>query len=505
VSPTPRTAYWNNTPKEAAPTHANPAAQNGPMGPAANGKYEPLPTPPTGGQNQGGAGAAGQGQPMPANGPYNGNVQGGAGFGQGQQTYDHGQNYQQGQVYEQGNGYVQGNAGYGTTTGQAVSGGTVGVTAGGSSGYVVNEGEYLVGGGGGYGGGYGGGGGGFVVAGGYGGSRGVRGGACYFGGVNALGMTRDSEDDLWLSFDTSNVAGHLLSYEEAEMPYSGGIEATFGRKLGCNSAIEARYFGFYPQTVEANAYDPDGVLGSGSDLNTTLDFSPLNYDNGGGANSVDNFFDNSARHRLTRSWEIQNFEVNFLHNPCCMSSGCNSVTFLAGFRYLRFNEDFSFASDPIDTQFNGNVNEMFYDISTQNNLYGFQLGAEGRWAMTKRLDLVTAVKFGVYANDITHQSRIYGSNGTAVVGAGPNAGRTFDVRSQKTDASFIGEVDLGLSYRLGCHWALRGGYRAIAISGLALPGQQVPQFFSDIDGVADIDSGASTILHGAYAGAEFSW
>lgn len=562
-APISRTAYWDNKKKEDH-NNANHGAGDNSQNNGNNG-FEPLPTPPMGGHNGGAAntgvgagvhGGVGQG--------YNGGVQGGVGAGynggvgvgqgyNGGVGVGRGYNGGVGAGYNSGVGVGQGypGAGYqggvqgsvltgpigagapvpagaaigGNVVGGNVAGGTIvgGNVAGPvNGGYVVNQGEYIVEGGGaacggapaggylGFGSGGSAVGTGFIAA---GGGRGVgpRGGACSFGGVNGLIFTRDREDDVWLSFDTTNVAGHLLSYREAEMPYSAGVEATYGRRIRQGYAWEARYFGIYPGQVEANALDPSGVPAAGADLNTTLDLTPLNYNDGAGASSVNDWFDNAARHRLRRSWRIHNAEINLLHSPACCGGfgvpglGANNVSIIGGFRYLHFGEDFSFGTDETDTTFTGAADELFYDISTRNNLYGFQLGADGRFALTQRLDVVTIAKFGVYANDISHTSRIYGANGNAVVGAGPNAGRAFAINSRKTDVSFLGELDLGLAYRVGCRWSLRGGYRAIAISGIALPAGQIPRNFADIDGVANIDSGASTILHGAYAGAEYRW
>jgi hypothetical protein len=52
---------------------------------------------------------------------------------------------------------------------------------------------------------------------------------------------------------------------------------------------------------------------------------------------------------------------------------------------------------------------------------------------------------------------------------------------------------------------LRGGYRALAVTGIALPSAQIPNNFEDVFGVAQIDSNGSMILHGAFLGVEYNY
>jgi hypothetical protein len=50
-----------------------------------------------------------------------------------------------------------------------------------------------------------------------------------------------------------------------------------------------------------------------------------------------------------------------------------------------------------------------------------------------------------------------------------------------------------------------GGYRAMAIAGVALSEQQIPRFISDAASIQNIDSNGHVILHGAFAGVEYHW
>lgn len=121
-------------------------------------------------------------------------------------------------------------------------------------------------------------------------------------------------------------------------------------------------------------------------------------------------------------------------------------------------------------------------------------------------------KIGIYNNHIQMRSFIYGSGGFARVVAGlPYAGQNFDVIASKDDAAFLGELRLGGAYAFGHNtygrpiWRLYGGYRAVALTGVALPTNQIPAQFSDVVGVASIKSNGSLILHGLQAGVEIAY
>jgi hypothetical protein len=113
---------------------------------------------------------------------------------------------------------------------------------------------------------------------------------------------------------------------------------------------------------------------------------------------------------------------------------------------------------------------------------------------------------GVFNNHVNQMQRIYNVNGVAVVGSGnPLAGQAYDINTTKDDVSFLAEIDLGLDYRMSRRWTLNFGYRAVALTGVALATTQIPRNFADIPGAQDIDNDESLILHGGYVGATYLW
>lgn len=346
----------------------------------------------------------------------------------------------------------------------------------------------------------------------------------WFGGVYGLSMTRDDADsEMQLSFNTADENSTLLSPESAEPNWQGGIEARLGRTFcgGCY-AWEVVYWGVFSDTQTAYAYDPLPPGGNAGDLNTAFDFTSLTYDNGAVTGTVNDWFDTAQAHRLRRSYEYHNVELNFL-NLCLCGNGCGyggaapygmnagpacgrrfNLGVGAGLRYMLIDESFEYGTADQSTAFGVSpANEVFYNIDVENHLVGIQVGGRGDYLVTQSFSLFADTKFGIYNNYINHHSRIGGINGAATVNNGPNNGAAFDIHSDKNDVSFIGELRLGGSYQFGRHWRATGGYRAVAVTGVALPTAQIPQDFRDLPGVEDINSDDSIVMHGAFAGLEF--
>lgn len=337
----------------------------------------------------------------------------------------------------------------------------------------------------------------------------------WFFSLNGLVFNRDNDDDVMLTFQTGD-GEPLLTTRDAEMDWSGGFEARFGRYFNCGrNAIEASYWGIYPSAQTSTVFAA-GALG---DLNTPLTFDSLVIP-GSGLNVIDFFNAGTAQlNQVRRSYEAHNVEVNLLGlagfggaGGCCGSScgGCGgglTFTYLLGPRLLRFSENMLFASDVADTTFTGTADELAYIIDVKNSLVGFQLGGRADWCLGRRLGLYSGIKFGIYGNEMRQCQTIQdGLGDIAEVTAGPFAGEFYDIKSRGTDFSTLGELDLGMALRISPCWSVNLGYRVVGVSGVALAPSQIPRsFFDNLQEVRRIDSNGDLILHGGYAGLNFNY
>jgi hypothetical protein len=316
--------------------------------------------------------------------------------------------------------------------------------------------------------------------------------------VGALFFFREEGGHDFFSYDSAIETNQLLDPRDAEYGLIPGIEARLVRFDYCAMVgWEGVYWGLFPDESLTYAYATD-VTG---DLNAILNFDQLDY-NGNPANA---YVDDAMVHRLRREMEIHNVEVNRLWGVPPAPCGCSPWTLraLAGFRYFDFSESLQFGADTVNTSFTGAIDELYYTIDADNNLYGGQLGGYAERAFGGRWSATFGVKAGVFANDASAVSHIGGAAGTAVINNGPNNGRQWLVTANKCDVAFLGEVRAGLACQLGWHWRVVGEYRVLAASGVALP---VNQIYPDLRGLQDVellDTDGNLIVHGAFAGLEW--
>jgi hypothetical protein len=327
----------------------------------------------------------------------------------------------------------------------------------------------------------------------------------WYGGAFGLAMSRSNANNVWLSYDFSNYHNRLLSSNDANYNTAGGAGAYIGHYFNCGqNSIQFVYWGLYPGTSEANVYG-NPVNGMG----TILHLNNLNYDAGTGPLDInDNFFSNAERHRVQRSYQLNNIELNLLgHNfiaPCCALT----LGWTAGVRYVRFDEDFLYSSDVVDRVFTGDPEEVHYAIDVQNNLVGFQLGGQANYCVGPRLSLFANTKVGFFGNHMNQHSQIYGSNGQAVVDGVLNewAGQGVDTSGTRTGYSMIGDLMIGGNWCLNSCWSINAGYRLVGINGVALATNQIPNdFVAALDGGSIVNPNGCVILHGAFAGLSYCY
>ncbi len=341
-------------------------------------------------------------------------------------------------------------------------------------------------------------------------------GACptwyaYGGGVF---MSRGHRHGYATSFD-QNTGVELITTCDVDMGWAGGFEATLGRTFGNGCwALEGTYWGLFPGTNEASVY-------GANDIATNYDFSTLDYDDGVFSGPISGWFNNASHHRLQTFNEIHSVEVNVLgstwgagmqgcgqcgsgyggFNPCSRWGG----SWLAGIRYFQFDDGFLFSSDEFDDGFDGDPNEVHYEVRMKNRLVGFQFGGGLTYRVNPCWTFYGLGKAGVYGNNIDQVQQVYGANGYALINSGAWAGETLHVHSQATELAMLAQFDLGARWQINCNWSLKFGYRVVGVSGVALSFDQAPADFSNVDDIANIDPNGSLLLHGGYAGLEFCW
>jgi hypothetical protein len=285
----------------------------------------------------------------------------------------------------------------------------------------------------------------------------------------------------------------------------------------------------------------------------------LQYDNGGGMRPVNDYYDYQMpieddmppvdgdvrvlAQRVRTNFRASNLELNFLRFPVC-NIGCNTsscgysnggydacgtggygcapaacapagpsftMAGLCGIRYFRMDDAMEIATEwaqysggSLNNAYDGfenGANELFHDVNVDNDLIGFQLGANMNYCVACKWNFFLDSNFGLYNNHVSQYQRVY-NPATGMPAYFTQTGDEATVRSSKDDLAFLGEMRLGGAYDISCNWRAVLAYRAVAISGVALSNEQIKPEMSNYADVARIDSNSSIIIHGVQAGVE---
>jgi hypothetical protein len=261
-------------------------------------------------------------------------------------------------------------------------------------------------------------------------------------------LDRDSETD-------------VVNFKDFDFGYETGPRVQLMRRMGATRAWSIEYFGIDKWSAQETAGPGDlffhASMGGGPDI-SSLD---LKYET-----------------------EFHSVEINLWDRMN------RNFSFFGGFRWLNLEDDFRV--DGILAPDDGNAS-FFGAYSANNNLYGFQVGGKGTLLDWGRLSIDGFGKAGIYYNDANTQF-MAGSPGFGLLLAEDDGG----------NAAFAGEFGINMNVRLTSHFALRGGYQVLWLSGIAEAHNQIGTTAAGT-GVTDIDPTGSLFLHGAHAGFEISW
>jgi hypothetical protein len=188
------------------------------------------------------------------------------------------------------------------------------------------------------------------------------------------------------------------------------------------------------------------------------------------------------------AWEyatrLHNAEMNVRWNTS------RQLAVLAGFRWLQLHENLTGQLVPSEGF------PPFWSTTTNNNLFGFQIGAEGKILDRGRFSIDGLVKAGLYDNvaDVASEVSVFKV-------LRPSSGSS-------NCAAFVGEIGLRCSYQVSKGLALKAGYEAIWLEGVALaPGQIQDTYLTPpaTFHASGVNCGSGVFFHGATVGLEYSF
>ncbi len=173
-----------------------------------------------------------------------------------------------------------------------------------------------------------------------------------------------------------------------------------------------------------------------------------------------------------------------------------------GFRWFQVKDELQYAYN-VDGTAGYQATDIYEDIETRNNLYGYQFGSRLIYCLNCCWNLHVGGKFGIYGNHAELRHRV----GTLTETAYRNGVSTdrIDTSYSDTALSTLGELDLGLGFRLSCACSIRGGYRLLGITGVANAVESLPTNYSSVAASGKVYADDSYVLHGGYVGLEYNW
>ena len=237
--------------------------------------------------------------------------------------------------------------------------------------------------------------------------------------------------------------------------WDAGPEISIARRIGCDNALEVRYFNCYGGAA-TQFVTPGNFIGAG-------------FTGPGGTTFVG--------HDFTK---LDSFEINWRHQAW------DQLVLLAGFRALDLRDDLAY-------KIAGNVatGDYFYD----NHMYGGQLGAD--WALTRPcnpLQLGMIFKAGVYGN---------ADHGGITEFSGNTPIQSF--LGQGATAAFVGELDFLASYNLTDHIAVHGGYQLLWLTNLALSPDAASRSLVNPSLLRTVSDDGRLFYNGATFGVDITW
>jgi hypothetical protein len=146
----------------------------------------------------------------------------------------------------------------------------------------------------------------------------------------------------------------------------------------------------------------------------------------------------------------------------------------------------------------------FWTTSTRNDLYGAQIGVDAKLLEFGRFSIDGVIKAGVFDNNAEQ---------TTVVSM---AKQLYTVQATTNAAAFVGEADLQVKYQLAKGLALKVGYEALWLDGVALAPGQIRETYTTSPSSASpltpvsaralgVNTGSNVLFQGATVGLEASF
>ena len=277
-------------------------------------------------------------------------------------------------------------------------------------------------------------------------------------------------------FTTTGV--EALNSSDFRQGFAGGPRLDLIRHGDCGYDVELSYF-------QIDGWSSDRSIGPDDPIDWLVMRSP------GGFTQT-----NQTPKLATQAmvWDyatrLYDAELNLRWHPS------SRLTVLAGFRWMELRENLVGTLDP--PTFPDESGWTFWNATTTNNLYGFQIGGDAQLFERGRFSIGGLLKAGIFDNNAEQTTEV------SVI-----AKRQRWASASTNHAAFVGETGLQCKYRVTQRLLLRAGYEAIWLQGVALAPGQVQETQTDLRTISvqaiGVNCDSGVFYHGATAGLEYSF
>jgi len=312
----------------------------------------------------------------------------------------------------------------------------------------------------------------------------------WFAGASGLVMTRTLSAG---SVTMQPLDGAELTTADAGANWSGGVDLHIGRWFGPRQkhAVEFIYWGVYQMGGSSRVTSPAGGI-------TAI---PQASDVSVAGQPAATYLTDLTTQRITRFDTINDVEINWVYalwdRPEFLPrERAVSLISLAGFRFFEVADQLTLHNGAGDSS----SEDLNFDVATNNNIFGAQVGAKFDWRVLPRIRLNIVPKFMIGGNAITNTSALEQADGAYAVFDAD--GSPVNEHSRLGVFSWLGSVDSSVAWDVTDRWSLWLGYRVVGVGNIAQADGQWPATIRAPASLAGINAGASTIVHGGFAGFE---
>ncbi len=312
----------------------------------------------------------------------------------------------------------------------------------------------------------------------------------WFAGANGLVMTRT------LPAGTATMqplGGVQLTTGDAGANWPGGVDLHLGRWFGMRQqhAVELIYWGV-------------STMGSSSRVTSAaggIDAIPQAPGVTVAGLPAATFLTDATAQEISRSDVVNDIEINWVYSlwdrpEFLPRERAVNLMWLAGFRFFQVGDALSLQTGTGNPAIGG----LDFDVATNNNIYGAQVGAKFDWRFLPSIRLNLLPKFMIGGNSITNTSGLVRTNGA--YGTFTADGSPSTVHSTQGVFSWLGSVDTSLAWDVTDRWSLCLGYRVVGVGNIAQADDQWVTSITSPASLSGITAGSSTIVHGGFAGFE---